>query len=633
MPKTLHVDITPDTSLVDKLGAVGYTTEEAIAELVDNAVDARIKGSTERVSIRLDFESRQIEVADDGTGMDEDELTSAMTIAKSSKEQSHLGQFGIGLKSACSALSAAFSVRTSKRGSGMEYTTMYDVDEWSGGGRSWKDLPITVRRLGSDEAWHGTVVTITRIKVPLYPSQAMRFRERFGTRYAAYLKDRQVSIRVNTKYCEPSFPDVEPKSRMRISLKLPENRKVRGYVELLKKRSIGGGYGMDLYRHGRLISTNEKFGILAHPELARVVGRLDMDDVPVNFYKNSFLKESREYAEVKDAFHNDDTVKLICKLSRSKTKTPKSAIPVFTHVFDGKDIPGGLPPRVRTNQALEALASTGSVAVGARGESMRVTAEPAEGPVYSMAGPDGPLALNTASNAFRLAGNPLFLAGMFAIEAKLARRHPQTLRFLRDRNLMLDELSKKFNVTRKRVSNKRAAVRPHPRGYGIVNELVDIHDFLEGYRTWRFQFTALSTLAPYMHHMRDRLVYSLYVDPSDAEDVAGLLREKFDKFAFALDPGAKELETLSLAPGINRIMVIRGYRSIRGGTAAKPEKALVDLVTESHTYGLPLDMGDIRHICENMDREGLLDRKKIRTHAMVSKKEPLLKTVIGGMLK
>jgi len=35
------VDLTPDKSLVKKIGLAGYRTEQAIAELIDNAIDAR----------------------------------------------------------------------------------------------------------------------------------------------------------------------------------------------------------------------------------------------------------------------------------------------------------------------------------------------------------------------------------------------------------------------------------------------------------------------------------------------------------------------------------------------------------------------------------------------------------------
>ena len=47
MDDDIIVDITPDKSLIQKLGLVGYRTVQAIAELLDNSIDARIKNQEE----------------------------------------------------------------------------------------------------------------------------------------------------------------------------------------------------------------------------------------------------------------------------------------------------------------------------------------------------------------------------------------------------------------------------------------------------------------------------------------------------------------------------------------------------------------------------------------------------------
>ena len=104
MDNNIHVDITPDKSLIQKLGLVGYRTEQAVAELVDNSIDARIPDEKETIEVHLDFQKKWIGVRDNGHGMDKQDLTNAMTIAKGTKADGELGQFGIGMKSACSAL-------------------------------------------------------------------------------------------------------------------------------------------------------------------------------------------------------------------------------------------------------------------------------------------------------------------------------------------------------------------------------------------------------------------------------------------------------------------------------------------------------------------------------------------------
>ena len=42
MDDDISIDIAPDKSLVQKFGLVGYRVEQAMAELLDNSIDARI---------------------------------------------------------------------------------------------------------------------------------------------------------------------------------------------------------------------------------------------------------------------------------------------------------------------------------------------------------------------------------------------------------------------------------------------------------------------------------------------------------------------------------------------------------------------------------------------------------------
>ena len=126
----ITVDITPDKSLIKKLGLVGYRTEQAVAELIDNSIDARL-GDTEIIEVTLDFRRGQIRVSDNGHGMDSVGLAEALTVAKETKK-GKLGQFGLGLKSACSSLGETFVIRTSTPGSDAVFTANYDEDRWLG---------------------------------------------------------------------------------------------------------------------------------------------------------------------------------------------------------------------------------------------------------------------------------------------------------------------------------------------------------------------------------------------------------------------------------------------------------------------------------------------------------------------
>lgn len=94
-----RIKLAPDAGLVNSLGA-NHTLESAIADLVDNSIDA---GAT-RVSIRLltsNDRLSQVEVLDNGKGMDAAAANEAMTIGhQRAYTESDLGNFGMGLKAA-----------------------------------------------------------------------------------------------------------------------------------------------------------------------------------------------------------------------------------------------------------------------------------------------------------------------------------------------------------------------------------------------------------------------------------------------------------------------------------------------------------------------------------------------------
>lgn len=94
-----RIKLAPDAGLVKSLGA-NHTLESAIADLVDNSIDA----DASRVSIRLltrNDRLTQVEVLDNGKGMDAAAANAAMTIGhQRDYSDDDLGHFGMGLKAA-----------------------------------------------------------------------------------------------------------------------------------------------------------------------------------------------------------------------------------------------------------------------------------------------------------------------------------------------------------------------------------------------------------------------------------------------------------------------------------------------------------------------------------------------------
>jgi hypothetical protein len=94
-----RIRLAPDARLVKSLGA-RHTLESAIADLVDNSIDAGATNVSVRLLTRKEHLVR-VEVVDDGSGMDAAGITAAMTIGHQREYvETDLGHFGIGLKAA-----------------------------------------------------------------------------------------------------------------------------------------------------------------------------------------------------------------------------------------------------------------------------------------------------------------------------------------------------------------------------------------------------------------------------------------------------------------------------------------------------------------------------------------------------
>lgn len=109
----------PDpTAMVESLRGVGYSLPTAIADLIDNSIAARA------ANVWLHFywagNSSKISLLDDGSGMDESELSRAMRLGGKNpldeRETHDLGRFGLGLKTASFSQCRCLTVASKKDG-------------------------------------------------------------------------------------------------------------------------------------------------------------------------------------------------------------------------------------------------------------------------------------------------------------------------------------------------------------------------------------------------------------------------------------------------------------------------------------------------------------------------------------
>jgi hypothetical protein len=154
-------------ALIESLRAFGYTTEAAIADLIDNSITATAR------HIALDFfwngQNSYIALHDDGRGMPPDVITAAMRPGDRSpleeRSPNDLGRFGLGLKTAsfsqCRELTVASRARAgeiSVRRWDLDYVG--SVGEWRLLTSPPREIPGVADLLGGTT---GTVVVWTRL--------------------------------------------------------------------------------------------------------------------------------------------------------------------------------------------------------------------------------------------------------------------------------------------------------------------------------------------------------------------------------------------------------------------------------------------------------------------------------------
>jgi hypothetical protein len=283
-----------------KIGQTGYSVSQAIAELVDNSIDARYEDRLLTVEIRFRQDDGAIEVSDDGTGMNEESAANSMRLAHSSKVDK-LGEFGLGLKTAATSLGKRFEIATKRKGEHEEYALDYDEDKWLKSG-DWTKHEMTVRKVG-DQQRSGTCVKISGLRFSIYPNLPGNVRKDLSARFAPYIENGEVQIKINTKWCEPEPLDLKeeyytPDGKQPFRFKLESGNEVWGWRGLLKKGSDKGEYGFRVFRRGRLILQFAKLGFNAHPEARQIVGEIHLDHVPVTHNKREFIEESPLYQEI-----------------------------------------------------------------------------------------------------------------------------------------------------------------------------------------------------------------------------------------------------------------------------------------------------------------------------------------------
>jgi len=304
------INIEPDKSLMKKLGAKNYRIAEAISELVDNSIDAKIQDKILNINIQID--SKKIVITDDAEGMDKQDLECALTIAKSTKKKK-LGLFGMGLKQSVMHLGNEFIIRTSKLNNDKAYIFEFNVNKWNENPElNWHKYPIQSEFVHKYD--HFTEISITKLGRKLdYPQRIVtKLLADFGERYGPIIKD--INIKINRREVIPTAPKIDEETKKEFEFYLnPEDNetKIWGWCGLAVdeqgnvKTSNKGYYGFFTFRHNRMITKWDKlkldednFAIREHLSHSPIIGIINMDCIPVENDKRGFIQNSEEYKKV-----------------------------------------------------------------------------------------------------------------------------------------------------------------------------------------------------------------------------------------------------------------------------------------------------------------------------------------------
>lgn len=207
--------------VIHALRSIGYNPKTAIADLVDNSIDANA------TKIELDFSYFEgdglIQIIDNGKGMNESEIQTAMNIgSKDPREERNkfeLGRFGMGLKTASFSLGKRVSVM-SKQGD-VVVERCWDLDRVSESNEWYllKRIPEEVRsRMKSFIGESGTIVVIDKLDRFMRagsdrPIQHKSFLEKIrkiefhlSFVFHSLIEEENISIYINSNDIEPWNP-------------------------------------------------------------------------------------------------------------------------------------------------------------------------------------------------------------------------------------------------------------------------------------------------------------------------------------------------------------------------------------------------------------------------------------------
>jgi hypothetical protein len=302
------IELPPVASmLMQSLRSVGYTASSALADLVDNCIAAQAR--TVRIGVAM-APYPFVSICDDGTGMDEATLVSAMRFGSRDprvpREGSDLGRFGLGLKTASLSQCRRLTVATLK--DGHFSVARWDLDECDRLGTWWLERPPLAEVPGEsiqllESQGQGTAVIweeLDRLEAAGGERTILEAADHLALAFHRYLAGEVVgpfTILLNDRPLDVIDPFLEGHARgqslhgesiqvdghvVNVSpfvLPFPSRLKPADLDRAGGRESLKTAHGFYIYRAGRLVVPGGWFRIVPSDDLIRLA-RIRVD-VPV----------------------------------------------------------------------------------------------------------------------------------------------------------------------------------------------------------------------------------------------------------------------------------------------------------------------------------------------------------------
>lgn len=213
----VNVQIKPGVGLLALFPHMNYKSWIALGEMVDNSVQSflekkrelrQVEGPGFRLRVDIQFSQYpepEIVVKDNAAGIATADIPRAFTPAVRRKDQSGLGQFGIGMKSSAGWYSHYYQITTAALGENVTRTVTFDIEQIINN----EIEELKVDEIPKDPAAHGTSIRMNSLHQSVPTGTALsKLRDYLSSIYREVLRAGDVEIFIAEKKLEYVDPPI-----------------------------------------------------------------------------------------------------------------------------------------------------------------------------------------------------------------------------------------------------------------------------------------------------------------------------------------------------------------------------------------------------------------------------------------